>query len=161
MKKITQITLSLVLLISLNSCVGYKPIFSSSNLKFEISNYSLKGDKKIGQKIYYKLFKSSSNDKNSKNIYISINSSKSKTASVKNSKGKIIEYKIDLVVNILVKDFYDDIVIFNQNFASSSTYKVQDQYSETINLENKTLKDLINKIFQDILIKMSENILVE
>ena len=36
---------------------------------------------------------------------------------------------------------------------SSSVYKVQDQYSETIKLENQTIENLINKTYQDLLIK--------
>ena len=42
---------------------------------------------------------------------------------------------------------------------SSSSYKVQDQHSETIKLENRTIENLINKTYQDLLIKLSENIL--
>ena len=38
----------------------------------------------------------------------------------------------------------------------TSSYKVQDRYAETLNLENKTLENLVNKTFQDLLIAMSE-----
>ena len=43
--------ISLILLINIEACAGYKPIFSSSNLEFEIADYSISGDKKIGNKI--------------------------------------------------------------------------------------------------------------
>ena len=49
--------------------------------------------------------------------------------------------------------------ILNHNFSYSSTYRVQNRYSETIKLENKAIKDLINKIYQNLLIKLSESIL--
>ena len=45
--------------------------------------------------------------------------------------------------------------ILNQNFSYSSVYRVQDNHSETIKLENKSIEDLINKIYQNLIIKMS------
>ena len=45
--------------------------------------------------------------------------------------------------------------ILNQNFSYSSVYRVQDNHSETIKLENKSIEDLINKIYQNLLIKMA------
>ena len=56
MKKNNYLLLPLiVLLIFINSCVGYKPIFSSSNIKFKISDYKIEGNQKIGKIIYSKL----------------------------------------------------------------------------------------------------------
>ena len=46
MKKISYLLISLVLLINITACAGYKPIFGSSNLSnitFEIADYSIKG----------------------------------------------------------------------------------------------------------------------
>ena len=40
----------------------------------------------------------------------------------------------------------------------SISYKVQDEHSETIKLENKTIEDLINKIYQNLLIELSQSI---
>ena len=48
--------------------------------------------------------------------------------------------------------------ILNQTFIYSSTYKVQNQYSATIKLEQQTTENLINKTYQEILIKLSQNI---
>mgnify|MGYP006879269788 CR=1 FL=1 len=48
--------------------------------------------------------------------------------------------------------------ILNQTFTSSTTYKVQDQYSDTIKLEKKSTENLILKIYQDLLIRLSEKI---
>ena len=49
--------------------------------------------------------------------------------------------------------------ILSESFSFSSIYKAQDQYSETIKLENKTTENLINKTYQDLLIKLSANLL--
>ena len=158
MKKITYLTISFMLLIGINACAGYKPIFSTSNLQFEISDYSIKGDKSLGKKIYTKLYNLSQSNKNNtavKNINISIEVSKDKTVKVKNSAGKILEYKISLNTNIEIKDYFTNDQILSHNFNYSSSYKTQDQFSDSLRLENKTIENLLDKIYQDLLIEMT------
>ena len=161
MKKITCLSIAFLLLIYMNACTGYKPIFSSSNLQFKINNYSIKGNKKLGNQIYSKLYilsKSNNDDLNARNINITINLLKNKSGTAKNSTGKIIEYKISLDTNIVVNDPLSNNEIINYQSTSSSSYKVQDQHSETLKLENKAIENLIGEVYQDLLIKMSENI---
>ena len=158
MKKVTYLTISLILLIGINACAGYKPIFSTSNLQFEISDYSIKGDKSLGKKIYTKLYNLSQSNKNNtavKNIYISIAVSKDKTAKVKNSAGKILEYKISLNTNIEIKDYFTNDQVSNHNFNYSSSYNIQDQFSDSLRLENKTIENILDKTYQDLLIEMT------
>ena len=162
MKKISYLLISLILLLNISACTGYKPIFSSSNIiEFKITDYSITGDKKLGNQIYSKLYNLSQITKNTsevKNIYILINILKEKKATAKNSAGKILAYKINLSTTVIVENFTTGNQILNENFASSSSYKIQDRYSETIKLENRAIENLINKIYQDLLIKLSENI---
>ena len=159
MKKISYLLISLILLLNISACTGYKPIFSSSNIEFKITDYSITGDKKLGNQIYSKLYNLSQTTKNTsevKNIYILINVIKEKKATAKNSAGKILAYKVNLSTTVIVKNFMTGNQILNENFAPSSSYKVQDQYSETVKLENRAIEDLINKTYQDLLIKLSE-----
>ena len=161
MKKISYLLISLILLLNISACTGYKPIFSSSNIEFKITDYSITGDKKLGNQIYSKLYNLSQTTRNTsevKNIYILIDVLKEKNATAKNSAGKILAYKVNLSTTVIVKNFMTGNQILNENFASSSSYKVQDRYSETIKLENRAIENLINKICQDLLIKLSENI---
>ena len=158
MKKITYLTISFILLIGINACAGYKPIFSTSNLQFEISDYSIKGDKSLGKKIYTKLYNLSQSNKNNtavKNINISIEVSKDKTVKVKNSAGKILEYKVSLNTNIEIKDYFTNDQMLSHNFNYSSSYKTQDQFSDSLRLENKTIENLLDKTYQDLLIEMT------
>jgi len=161
MKKIFYLISLFVLLIFISGCGGYKPIFGSSELKFKIADYSIEGEKTLGKKIYYKLnnlSKSLKDNQDVKNIYFSIKVSKEKNATVKNSTGKILEYRISLKTEIQVKDFTSNNEILNKTFNYSSTYKVQDQHSETIKLENKSIETIISKIYQELLINLSQNI---
>ena len=158
MKKITYLTISVILLIGINACTGYKPIFSTSNLQFEISDYSIKGDKSLGKKIYTKLYNLSQSNQNNttvKNINISIEVLKNKTVIVKNSAGKILEYKISLNTNIEIKDYFTNDQILSHNFNYSLSYKTQDQFSDSLRLENKTIENLLEKTYQDLLIEMT------
>ena len=71
-----------------------------------------------------------------------------------------MEYKITLKANIIVSEFINDNKFLAENLTASVTYKVQDQYSETIKLENKSIEDLLNKIYEEFLIKLSEKLKV-
>ena len=162
MKKKSYLLILIFLLINIGACSGYKPIFSSSNLEFEITDYSIKGDKKLGNQIYSRLYNLSRSTKNTsdvKNIYILINVSKYKNATAKNSAGKTLAYKINLSTEVVVKDFMTKNQILNETIVLTSSFKVQSQHSETIKLENKSIENLLNETYQNLLIKLSENIL--
>ena len=161
MKKIINLVFLLTLVISINQCSGYKPIFVSSSINFEISNYLIEGNKILGNKIYAKLLKLSKNKKEAINIDITINTSKSKKATSKDSAGKILGYKITLNSQIIVKDFENSNELVNHTFVSTQSYKIQDQYSDTLALENQSIENLINKTYQELLIKLSEKIILK
>ena len=162
MKKITYFIFSfIILLILINGCVGYKPIFSSTNLQFKIADYSIEGNKVLGKKIYYKLHslsESTKDNQNARSVDFFINVSKDKNATVKDTTGKILEYKITLNTEIKVKDFITDDQILNQTFTFSLTYNVQNQQSDTVKLENRSIEAMIDKTYQELLIKLSQNI---
>jgi len=164
MKKIFYLICILILTVNMYACTGYKPIFGSSNIEFKIANYKIEENKKLGNKIYSKLYLlSKSNNKNSaaKSIDILISSKKAKNETVKDSSGKILEYRINIDTKIVVKDFLSSSKILNQTFSSSASYRVQDQHSETIALENRTIENLINLTYQEFLIKFSDKMKAE
>ena len=70
----------------------------------------------------------------------------------------ILEYKINLNTKITVKNYVTNNSILDQNFLASTSYKVNEQFSETIKLENKSIEDLLNQTYQELLIKLSESI---
>ena len=161
MKKIFYFASSIILLLIVSGCIGYEPIFGSKNLRFQISNYTIEGNKMLGNKIYAQLLdlsKLEKNNPNSKGIDLYINVTKNKTPVSKNTVGKIIEYQLILNAEIIMDDTLTETKLLNQTFTSSSKYKVQDQYSETVNLENQITEDLINNIYQDLLITLSTSL---
>ena len=141
----------------INNC-GYKPIFNStnSNLNFKIAEYIINGDTETGNIILANLKKNLGTGENNKKIKVIINSSQSKIATTKNSTGKATAYKITVVSNIEIIDYDIGNIILVDTFSSSLTYKVQEQYSETINIEDKTLKNIMLRIHQNLIIKVSK-----
>ena len=161
MKKVIYPIFSFILLLFINGCAGYEPIFSSTNLQFEIANYSIKGNKILGNKIYSKLYslsKSKKDDQNLRRVDLVIKVSKDKNVTTKDSAGKILQYKITLNTDIKVTDFITKDKILNQIFVSSLTYKVQDKYSDTVDLENRSIEDLLNKTYQELVTRLAQNL---
>ena len=161
MKKISYLLVIIFLAANIFSCSGYKPIFSSSNFKFKIADYTISGDKNLGNKIYSKLKYLEQNNENSddaKDIFILINTIKNKNETSKDSSGKALYYKINLSTTIIVKNYITEEEILNEKLTFGSSYKVQNQYSETLIIENKIVENLINKTYEELLIKLTQNI---
>ena len=161
MKKNTFTILLIVLLIFINGCSGYKPIFSSTNLEFNIANYSLEDNKTLGEKIYSRLKRASELNENVRKIDILIKASQNKKATAKDSSGKILQYKISLNFDVKIKDYLTEDEILNETYSSSFAYKIQNQYSDTLKLEERSINQLVDKTYQQILIKLSENIITK
>lgn len=162
MKRINYlIILSFFFTLSMTGCAGYKPIFSSTNLNFIIKDYSIEGDLQLAKQVYNKLSiisKSSEKKSNSRSVSLNIKVVTEKEATTKDSAGKVLDYKIILDTKILVKDYYTDYNILDEIFNKSSSYTVQKQYSETLKIENKQVKNLIDRTYEEIIIRLSENI---
>ena len=162
MKKVIYPIFSFILLLFINGCAGYEPIFGSTNLQFEIADYSIEGNKILGNKIYSKLYslsKSKKDDQNLRSVDLVIKVSKDKNVTTKDSAGKILQYKITLNTDIKVTDFITKDKILNQIFISSLIYKVQNKYSDTVDLENQIIENLLNKTYQELIIKLTQNII--
>ena len=160
MKKKYLIILPFILIIFTSNCTGYKPIFNTSSLMLEIKNYTIEGDQNLGKRMYNKLSNllKSQDKENKKAIDLIINITKNKESTIKNKSGKILEYKITLNTILNVKNFETENLIFNKNFSNSLSYKVQNQYSETVAGENKAIEDLINQTYQELLVTLIQNI---
>ena len=161
MKKVIYPIFSFILLLFINGCAGYEPIFGSTNLQFEIADYSIEGNKILGNKIYSKLYslsKSKKDDQNLRRVDLVIKVSKDKNVTTKDSAGKILQYKITLNTDIKVTDFITKDKILNQIFISSLTYKVQNKYSDTVNLENQSIENLLNKTYQELVTRLAQNL---
>jgi len=160
MKKIYSLILSLFLIIFINGCAGYQPLFNSSSLMINIKKHTIEGDQDLGKRIYLKLenLLKSKNKKDKKNINLFLDISKNKQPTIKDKSGKITEYKITLNTIIIVKKYETEKLILNKNISNSINYTVQDQYSQSMIKENKAIEDLINQTYQEVLVILIQNI---
>ena len=160
MKKNYSLILSLFLIIFINGCAGYKPLFNSSSLMINIKKHTIEGDQDLGKRIYLKLenLLKSKNKKDKKNINLFLDISKNKQPTIKDKSGKIVEYKITLNTIIIVKKHENEILILNKNISNSTNYRVQDQYSQSMTKENKAIENLINQTYQELLVILIQNI---
>ena len=159
MNKKIYFPLLLIVLFFLYNCAGYEPIFSPTGINFEIKNHNIEGDKSIGKNIYSKLnvlSKANKNNPSKKNVKLLINASKDKTAFSKNISGKIVSYKITINIKVNIIDEATNKTLLNETFINSQVYKVQDQYSDTTMLENRTIEALIEQTYETLLIQISE-----
>ena len=164
MRKIIYSIFILVTFILINQCSGYKSIFSTTDIQFKIVDKEIEGNKSLGNRLYSKLnvlSKSKKNEEKIRNIVLILYVEKTKSATSKDSSGKILEYKINLNTMVEAKDYVTNKSILKQNFNSSLNYKVQGTYSETLTLEIKTIDDLLNKTYLDILFNLSKNIIIK
>ena len=160
MKKKLKFIFPIFFIIFLFSCAGYEPIYKSASLKFKIEEHEIQGDNKLGNNFYSKINRTlqyNENNPESRSINILIDISKDKKATAKNNAGKILEYKITITSKIIVYDYLNGNEILNKNFNSSLSYKVQEQFSETIKIENKSIDDLLSRMHENFLVELSQS----
>ena len=161
MKKINYLVTFITLLIIINGCSGYKPIFNSSNVNFQIAESLIEGDEFLGKLILSKLqnlSNQSKNKQNRKSINLFINVKTNKNAAARDGAGKIKGYKITLSANVKINDYLTNKEILNNTFSSSISYIKQNSYADTVDAEKKVINDLINNAYQKLLIQLTQNI---
>ena len=70
-----------------------------------------------------------------------------------------LAYNSALMDDPNIKNYITSETIINQEFIKSTSYKVQDRYSDTVNVENNSIESLLDNTYQDLLILLSKNIL--
>jgi len=142
-KKITIIVFFLLLL----SC-GYKPIFSSSETNFSITEIKLFGKINVGSKIKKNLNIYRNVENKNKFYSLKINADQKKNVISKDAKGdpKIFEIQISVDLTILENNKIKNKKNFKESFTyNNSTNKFDlKQYEE--NIEDNLIKKIITKI---------------
>ncbi len=143
----------LVLFLLLLPNCGFKVLNQNAENNYNIKEIYSSGDKKINYKIENNLTISSKKD--SENLLnINLNTKKKKTVKEKNIKNEITKYQIDINIDILF-------TIINKNeeksfnLSKSGDYKVGENYSTTLNSENKLIESLIDDLSENILRKIN------
>ena len=140
--KFIKITLILFFIISLKHC-GYQPLLTDKYQKFDIVTFDITGDKKLGQMLANRFIEVESAENK---LVFKINSAKAREISNKDDAGKIIEYSININLNLNAISAVDGNSIFAKNYSEKRTYKASNFYIDTLNREKKIEDDLVKSI---------------
>ena len=146
MKKIILITL----IIFLNNCAGYKPIFTSDQTNFYIEKIEISDDNKLVRKLI-KSLKPFSVENGKQSITLKLNLNKQENVIMKDAKGDPASYeiKIELNVDVVTKDGTNKF-----NFRENFTFNNQSNKFEFNQYKKNMEKNLINKIFESLMLEL-------
>ena len=146
MKKIILITL----IIFLNNCAGYKPIFTSDQTNFYIEKIEISDDNKLVRKLI-KSLKPFSVENGKQSITLKLNLNKQENVIMRDAKGDPASYeiKIELNVDVVTKDGTKKL-----NFRENFTFNTQSNKFELNQYKKNTETNLINKIFENLILEL-------
>jgi len=135
----------------LTNCFGYKPIFSSSNINYNIKDVKNITQDKVSNYIARKLRSYKSDDKK-KDIFIEISSSNKERVLSKDTKGDPIIFEMNIIVDVKLtlegqntKNFQ-----FKENFSYNNRSNKFDLKLYKDNLQ----KNISEKITRNIILKI-------
>ena len=136
----------------ITSC-GFKVADKSQFNNFKIQNVSAVGDKRVNFKIRNFLL---NNDKETSEniIFVKLNTKRTKSVKEKNLKNEITKYQIVLNTKLDVEMKINNL-IFDISSSVSGNYLVGENYSTSINNEQKLTDDLIESLSKQILNKIN------
>ena len=141
----------LAFLLLLTNCFGYEPIFSSSNINYNIKDVRNITQDKVTNYIVRKL-KSYKSDDKKKDISIEISSTSNERVLSKDTKGDPIIFEMNIIVDVkLSLEGHDDKYFqFTENFSynnRSNKFELK-LYKENLkkNISEKITKNIILKI---------------
>ena len=141
----------LVFLLLLTNCFGYKPIFSSSNINYNIKDVKNLTQDKVTNYIVRKL-KSYKSDDKKEDISLEISSSSNERVLSKDTKGDPIIFEMNIIVNVKLslQGQNDKYFQFKENFSYNNRSDKFDLklYKDNLqkNIAEKITKNIIFKI---------------
>ena len=130
MNKIKYITITSVILLLISSC-SYQKMNSQDQKKFYIQEFDISGDSRTSFIIQKKIQRFSNEDSDNR-IKLLVVLDKNKTIQEKNIQNKVTKYSLTLSAKVKIIELNSTNEI-NRTFTARRIYKVEDNYSATIN----------------------------
>ena len=147
MKKIFII----IILLILNNCSGYKPIFSSKDVNFYIGEIIIKEDNKLIRNIVKNLKPYTIlNDK--QRITLELNLNLKEAITLKDTKGNTVSEEMEIVLEVKTSLENNDQINFN--FSEKFTFNNQSNKFELNQYKKRIQINLIEKIHQDLIMRL-------
>ena len=147
MKKIFII----IVLLILNNCAGYKPIFSSKDVNFYIGEIIIKEDNKLIRNIVKNLKPYTiQNDK--QRITLELNLNIKEAITLKDAKGNTVSEEMEIVLEVKTSLENNDQINFN--FSEKFTFNNQSNKFELNQYKKRIQLTLVEKIHQDLIMRL-------
>ncbi len=144
--KFLKILFALLVLISVQNC-GYQPLLTEKYQKFNINTFNISGDKKLGQMLTNRFveIKDSENQ-----LLCKINIERNREISNKDDSGKVLEYSLDINLNLEALSTLDGSLVLRKNYSQKKSYKVSKFYIDTLSREKIIAENLVKSIANQI-----------
>ena len=140
-----------IILLILNNCAGYKPIFSSKDVNFYIGEIIIKEDNKLIRNIVKNLKPYTiQNDK--QRITLELNLNIKEAITLKDAKGNTVSEEMEIVLE--VKTSLENNEQINFNFSEKFTFNNQSNKFELNQYKERIQITLVEKIHQDLIMKL-------
>ena len=147
MKKIFII----IVLLILNNCAGYEPIFSSKDVNFYIGEIIIKEDNKLIRNIVKNLKPYTiQNDK--QRITLELNLNIKEAITLKDTKGNTVSEEMEIVLEVKTSLENNDLINFN--FSEKFTFNNQSNKFELNQYKKRIQITLVEKIHQDLIMRL-------
>tara|TARA_B100000242_G_scaffold194387_1_gene140248 strand:+ start:45 stop:497 length:453 start_codon:yes stop_codon:yes gene_type:complete len=140
-----------IILLILNNCAGYKPIFSSKDVNFYIGEIIIKEDNKLIRNIVKNLKPYTiQNDK--RRINLELNLDIKEAITLKDSKGNTVSEEMGIALEVKTILENNDQIKFN--FSEKFTFNNQSNKFELNQYKKRMQINLVEKIYQDLIIRL-------
>ena len=140
-----------IILLILNNCSGYKPIFSSKDVNFYIGEITIKEDNKLIRNIVKNLKPYTiKNDK--RRINLELNLDIKEAITLKDSKGNTVSEEMGIALEVKTILENNDQIKFN--FSEKFTFNNQSNKFELNQYKKRMQINLVEKIYQDLIIRL-------
>ena len=140
-----------IILLILNNCAGYKPIFSSKDVNFYIGEIIIKEDNKLIRNIVKNLKPYTiQNDK--QRITLKLNLDIKEAITLKDAKGNTVSEEMEIVLEVKTSLENNDQINFN--FSEKFTFNNQSNKFELNQYKKRIQLTLVEKIHQDLIMRL-------
>ena len=140
-----------IILLILNNCSGYKPIFSSKDINFYIGEIIIKEDNKLIRNIVKNLKPYTiQNDKQRITLELDLNLKEAIT--LKDTKGNTVSEEMEIVLEVKTSLENNDQINFN--FSEKFTFNNQSNKFELNQYKKRIQINLVEKIHQDLIMRL-------
>ena len=139
------------IVILINSCSGYNPVFSSKEINFYIEEIKITDDNKLIRNLVKNLKPYTINN-NKKKLLLELNLEIKEKVTLRDEKGDVSQEKIEIILK--VKSILPDNNTKNFEFVETFVFNNQSNKFELNQYKKSIQTTLIDQIYQDLILRL-------